>query len=283
MMFLRSLGIGPRALVPVPEKGLMAFFVPSEARYLRTNTWDQFVSQPASWDLMYAGKFNNQLFEVAISGTNTFILPRLVPAVTLEEDLPPLVSWVAPTNQTVLTEGSSLSLQAQAQDLDGTVQSISLYTNGTLLFNGSYLSYWKPAAGTYAVTAVATDNLGATNTSPVLSVIINRPPTVSLQDPAAAGPLLSPASFTLHADANDPDGQIARVDFEYFTDPSHRLKLGSVFSPPYDLEVKGLVGIGGFLNAVAVDNYGATGQQTLSLRLLGLRGDDLYRPFAATR
>jgi hypothetical protein len=281
MLLLQSLTIGPRALVPLPERGLMAFFVPGEARYLRTNTWDQFLSQPASWDLTYAGRFDNQLFEAAISGTNTFILPRLVPAVTPDQDLPPLVSWVAPTNTTVVQEGGSLSLQAQAQDLDGAVQNISLYTNGALMFNGSYLSYWQPPAGTYAVTAVAADNLGVTNTSPVLTVIINRPPTVSLQDPAAGGPLLSPASFTLHADANDPDGQIARVDFHYYTDPTHPLHLGSVFSAPYDLPVHDLIGSGGFLHVVAVDNYGATGDQILPLRILGLLGDDFYRPFVA--
>ncbi len=166
---------------------------------------------------------------------------------------------------------------------DISVQSIAFYANEKLIFEGGYRYYeipWQPTeAGAYEVIAVAKDNLGATNALPSASVIVNTPPTVSVRDPALAGPLLSPATFTAQADASDADGQVVRVDFFYLADATHVQNLGSAVAPPFQVEVKGLVGIGGILRAVAVDNYGATTGKSLPLRLLGLNGDDFYRPF----
>jgi len=88
---------------------------------------------------------------------------------------PPVISWVFPTNNATFIQPNAITLTASAGDADGTVTNVAFFNGATLLTNvtsgaaNQYSLIWNnvPLAN-YTLTAVATDNLGATNTSPAV-------------------------------------------------------------------------------------------------------------------
>jgi glucose/arabinose dehydrogenase len=82
------------------------------------------------------------------------------------------------------------------------------------------------------------------------SVAVNEPPTVSVSSPANGASFQAPATLNIDAEANDPDGSVAKVDF---FDGS--VLLGSDGSFPYGLEADLAPGAHD-LTAVAMDNLG---------------------------
>lgn len=110
---------------------------------------------------------------------------------------PPTVALTA--SATALTLGQTVSLNATAADTDGSVAKVEFYVGTTKLGETSTAPYrlsWTPtAAGTYALTAVATDNQGATTTSAAASVAVTAPPAPTLPPVATGGNLVVNPSF----------------------------------------------------------------------------------------
>ena len=84
----------------------------------------------------------------------------------------PAVSITSPQNNFTLIAGANATITGAATDTDGTVTRVDIYASGFLIgsvtgapFNPFSLVVPNAPAGTYLLTAVATDNLGATNTS----------------------------------------------------------------------------------------------------------------------
>lgn len=103
---------------------------------------------------------------------------------------PPTVSASAPANATL---GGAVSLGATASDSDGSVAKVEFFAGSTLLGTDTTspygLSWTASAAGSYQVTAKATDNLGASATSAAVTITVQ---------PADSGP----AGYTYCADEN---------------------------------------------------------------------------------
>ena len=87
----------------------------------------------------------------------------------------PTVSITNPVNQAVFASPAAFNLQATAVDSDGSVTQVEFFQGATSLgistspFQRSLASL---ADGTYVLKAVATDNLGATNTSALVTVTV---------------------------------------------------------------------------------------------------------------
>lgn len=86
---------------------------------------------------------------------------------------PPTVSISQPANNATVTAGTNLQITASASD-NGTVTQVQFY-NGTTLLGTSTTSpfsytYTSIPAGTYTLTARATDNCGAVTTSSVVTI-----------------------------------------------------------------------------------------------------------------
>ena len=96
---------------------------------------------------------------------------------------PPAVSLTSPANNSNFTSPATLSISATAADSDGSVSKVDFYNGSTLLAsdNTSPYSYtWTSvAAGTYTITAKATDNSGAGTTSAAVTVVVNNSVTTS--------------------------------------------------------------------------------------------------------
>ena len=120
-------------------------------------------------------------------------------------------SFVAPVNTTV---------NVSATDEDGTVQQVDFFVDGVL--SGSSLvapynfTFTSIVLGPHVLTAVATDNQGATRTSAAVNVTVvaaNTPPAVEITSPAPGASFTAPASITLTATAADTDGSVVSVAF----------------------------------------------------------------------
>ena len=96
--------------------------------------------------------------------------------VTSTANVLPSVSLTAPTDNSTFVEGKPVMLSANASDFDGTVTKVDFYQGTTLISSTTtapYTATWNPVAGTYAITAKATDNGGAVSTSSVANVTIS--------------------------------------------------------------------------------------------------------------
>lgn len=95
----------------------------------------------------------------------------------------PTVSLTSPTNNTIVNgTPATISITATAADVNGgTISKVEFFNGTALLFsdaNAPYEYSWTGVlAGSYAITAVATDNLGATTTSSVVNISVLDLPT----------------------------------------------------------------------------------------------------------
>jgi uncharacterized repeat protein (TIGR03803 family) len=164
---------------------------------------------------------------------------------------------------TNLVDGSTLvgptivNIQAAASDTDGNITNVQFFDGATSLGNvacGPYSLSANLGFGSHTLTALATDNLGATTTSlPVtLFITTNAPPTVSFTSPTNGASFITPVEITVQAVASDSDGSVTNVQFF-----DGAASLGNVSTGPYNLSISLAVGLHSLV-AVASDNFGAT-------------------------
>ena len=89
----------------------------------------------------------------------------------------PTVSITSPASGATFTAPASITIDATAADSDGTVTKVDFYQGATFLGTDTTSPYsytWNSvAAGSYSLTAVATDNVGGTKTSTAIPVTVN--------------------------------------------------------------------------------------------------------------
>lgn len=84
------------------------------------------------------------------------------------------------------------------------------------------------------------------------TLVVNRPPTITISSPVKSTAFLSPATITIDAAASDPDGAISRVEFFNGT-----IKLGERTAAPYSYSWKDVAEGTYSITAVATDNSNA--------------------------
>ncbi|HKN82779.1 MAG TPA: Ig-like domain-containing protein, partial [Pyrinomonadaceae bacterium] len=118
----------------------------------------------------------------------------------------PTVSITSPANNAVFTAPANITINATASDSDGTISKVEFYQGNTLLNTDTVAPYsytWpNVAAGTYSLTAKATDNNNAVISSSSITVISNAPPAVSITNPANNATFTAPANITIDASAS---------------------------------------------------------------------------------
>jgi pectate lyase len=126
---------------------------------------------------------------------------------------PPSVSITSPANNASFNAPATITINANASDPDGNVSKVEFYNGNTLLGtdNSSPYSYtWSNvAAGTYTITAKATDNKNASKTSSEITIIVNDPSVPSLTatsnttQAVDSGSAITPIVFTWGGAATD--------------------------------------------------------------------------------
>jgi serine protease len=173
---------------------------------------------------------------------------------------PPTVAISAPLNGASFTAPASITVGANASDSDGTIAKVEFFAGSTLIGSDTSAPYsvaWSNvAAGSYSLTAKATDDKGASKTSIAIGVTVNAAanvaPTVSLTGPANGASYTAPASITLSANAADSDGTIAKVEFF-----AGGTLIGTDTSAPYSANWSNVAAGSYSLTARATDNKGA--------------------------
>lgn len=147
-------------------------------------------------------------------------------------NIPPLVKISTPASGSTFYTPANIPICANAYDLDGYVATVEFFagtnslgirTNNPMAANplNPFCLIWSNApAGTYALTAVATDNGGASTTSEAVNINVlpgppptNLPPVVRITSPPNGAVFRAPVNIPLYSYATDPDGYVASVEF----------------------------------------------------------------------
>jgi hypothetical protein len=95
--------------------------------------------------------------------------------------VPPTVSISSPAAGATFTAPATINIAASASDSDGTIAKVDFYAGSTLLGTATATPYqltWSNvSAGSYTLTAVATDDGDATTTSAGVTVTVDTAPT----------------------------------------------------------------------------------------------------------
>src|SRR5262249_43611422 len=177
---------------------------------------------------------------------------------TIRVNTLPSVSLTAPANAANFVPGSTIALTASAADSDGTISQVQFFRGGTTLIGSDttspYSFNWtNVAAGTYSLTARATDNNSGVTTSSVINITVDGPPTVSISAPANNSIFTAPASVTVTASAADADGTVSKVDFF-----DGATLAATATAAPYSATLANLAPGTHVLTARATDNLGVS-------------------------
>ncbi len=149
-------------------------------------------------------------------------------------NLPPAVGIIEPGNGAVFYTPTNIQLVAKAGDPDGFVTNVEFFAGATDLGPGTpivfdplvsgfifvcSLNWQNVPPGNYSLTAVATDNGGASAISAAVNITVlpgpppNQPPVVRIISPPNGETFWSPVNIPIYAYANDPGGSVASVEF----------------------------------------------------------------------
>jgi uncharacterized protein (DUF1800 family) len=174
----------------------------------------------------------------------------------------PTVSLTSPANGATLPLNTAVSLTATAADADGVVAKVEFFVNASKIGEDTSAPYsftWTPsAAGSYALTASATDDKGSTATSAPVNVTftvggVSAAITVSITSPSSPASVIVNSAISINANASTTSGTITKV--ELFADAT---KIGEATSAPYSFTWTPTV-LGNYsLTVRATDNVGGT-------------------------
>jgi RHS repeat-associated protein len=173
--------------------------------------------------------------------------------ITINVTNAPTVTLTAPANNAAFVTGSTIPLAATAND-DGTITQVQFFNGATLLGSAATAPYtfnWASvAAGSYSITAKATDNLGVVTTSSAITINVTNAPTVTLTSPANNAVFTAPGSINLAATAAD-DGAITQVQFF-----NGATLIGAATTAPYTFNWASVPAGSYTITAKATDNLG---------------------------
>ncbi len=177
----------------------------------------------------------------------------------------PEVSLTGIKNGSVFKMGSPIAIGATATDVDGTITKVEFFAKGVISLgvdtNPAYTTVFRPAfAGTYSITARATDNDGNVTTSVPMDVIVrdvveeevDQKPKVRITGINEKERYSLKEGVRINADATDADGKIHKVVF-YEGGVSN---LGEEFVAPYSIQFKPKAAGVYQITARATDNDG---------------------------
>lgn len=177
---------------------------------------------------------------------------------------PPAVAFLNVPDGALAHAGGKVTVDVDALGTSGEIKRVELSVDGRTvqaLEKPPFRFELAAGEGPHRLSVAAVDGAGQRSTAfGTLTGVKNLPPVVSLVQPGRQAEVMEGSSLTLTAEARDPDGEIASVDFyiddrERFTDPDRLV--GTVKSPPYTITLKDLKPGGFMVFAVAHDNRGA--------------------------
>ena len=183
------------------------------------------------WTNVPAGTY--RVYARATDNNRATVDSERIELTTTGSNTPPKVILTAP-QAADYPKPARINIAADASDSDGAVKQVAFYAGSTLLnidTTSPYAYTWTDAAtGVYDITAVATDNGGATTTSIARRVrVVSEPPLLTLTSPVQDCTYSAPV--VIAAEASDLDGTIAQV--EIYSAGFNSVLLARLTAPPY--------------------------------------------------
>ncbi|MBL9210638.1 MAG: hypothetical protein JNL92_09210 [Opitutaceae bacterium] len=114
-----------------------------------------------------------------VTGVNNIAITSAEITVNVVANQPPVVGITSPSPDSSSAAGLATTIVASASDSDGTIESVEFFANGTRIGVATASPFqlvWTPGvAGTYSLTAKATDNGGKVTISDPISMIVDLP------------------------------------------------------------------------------------------------------------
>jgi hypothetical protein len=212
---------------------------------------------PANANVAPPGMY--MLFVVDANG-----VPSVARMISVTGNSPPTVTLTQPGNGATFTAPATVSLAAAASDTDGSVTKVEFFNGPTKLGEDATAPYaldWSAVgAGTYTLSARATDNLGFTTTSAEATISVkaaNAAPSAAITSPADGAVFSWKPTITITAAAGDPDGNVTKVEFRDGT-----TVLGQDTTAPYSFTWRNVPSGSHVLTVRATDNGAATATST---------------------
>jgi RHS repeat-associated protein len=170
---------------------------------------------------------------------------------------PPTVAITAPPNSAQLTSGTNLLITANAAATPGLILKQVQFFQGTnslgIVTASPYQVTWSSVpTGSYTLTAVATDALGASTTSSGVIITVYNHPTVTITNPLSGAQFSSGANISISATAAAASGlTITKVQFFKAS-----TLLGTVTAAPYNFTWNNATTGSWTLTAKATDSAG---------------------------
>jgi hypothetical protein len=158
--------------------------------------------------------------------------------VNVSANPPPVVSVTSPQNSATFVVNQSVPWAASASASGANIAKVEFYAGAALVGTATVAPYagnWTPAAaGSYVLTAKATDSQGASTVSAPVNVVVSAspPPTVSLVTPAAGAVYATPGTVTFTASAAPVAGGAPIAQVAYYVAGNY---IGSSTTAPYTL------------------------------------------------
>ncbi|HEV2329924.1 MAG TPA: PQQ-dependent sugar dehydrogenase [Verrucomicrobiae bacterium] len=178
--------------------------------------------------------------------------------------LAPIVSITSPTNGAPFAAPAVVPITATATDQNGgTITNVAFFDGTTFLAQTNtspYIVTVTFAAGSHPLTAVATDNVGLSATSTVVTILVNTPnipPSVTMTNPPNPSVHGNTDSINIGATVSPGSGTVTNVSF--FDNGTNLLR--SFTTQPYDFTTGQFAFALGVhqLTAVAIDSLGSMG------------------------
>ena len=198
------------------------------------------------------------------SGDHTFAYTRTTPGAVAPPT--PTVTITNPPSGTIFRAPANVKIGADASVNSGAVTNVQFLINGapagSVLMSPFSVIANNLAAGTYALTAVATA-AGVSATSAVVNITVDAPPVVTITNPLNNATLSAPANVTIRASAADSDGIVTNVQFFVGSN-----LLTNSASAPFSGTTNSLATSSYTLAAIASDNYGFKNTNTISITVV---------------
>ncbi len=171
----------------------------------------------------------------------------------------PLAATItSPSNNSSFNSGSPINIQASVSGGTGPLQKVEFFAGSTKLgesLTSPYNFTWNNApAGSYILTAKATDSVNISAISAIINITVKNPPVVSITSPANNTSYPSPANITVNATATSSAGSITKVEFYQGS-----TKIGEDLTAPYSFTWMNVSAGNYILKAIATDNIGQIG------------------------
>lgn len=164
--------------------------VVSNASFTGTGSWTTWATTSAVNVTLSAGNHIIRLQATTSAGLSNIDYIQISggsPSIgSCSSNASPTVSITSPSNGASFTAPANLTINATASDSDGSIASVQFFQGSTLLGTDTSSPYsftWSNvAAGSYSLTARATDNAGAVTTSAAMSITVTGTATITIQE-----------------------------------------------------------------------------------------------------